>query len=310
MPLTIKKILLPTDFSEISLCVLPYAVDVCRKIGAELHIIHGFVLHHLEDHSKARYEQHIEEVKAKVAGLTENDATPFKLVTRNVRGIAPGLVILEYAGENEIDMILMATHGQRGLKRFFLGSVAEEVVRNARCPVLTMREFPEHHTVADGIGNILVPIDFSEQSIDALVYAREMAGLFDSALHLVHVVEKKNMPEFYFSARPAGEALHAIEESSREALKELLNKVRLADARMTVSSGAVVERISELAAESNADMIVMATHGLTGLKRQLLGSVAEATVREAPCPVLTVRTHERLSRVTEGAETRKDAVLY
>jgi universal stress protein A len=138
---------------------------------------------------------------------------------------------------------------------------------------------------------ILVPTDFSSTSDAALDYAKALARRFGSTLTLLHVVE---LPASYNpeAAVVDLEALRqmAHRDAQRSLRVQLLPKERDAfDATFTVLDGAPVSQIVRYAAEYDIDLIVMGTHGRTGLVHVLLGSVAERTVRTAPCPVLTVR---------------------
>ncbi len=141
---------------------------------------------------------------------------------------------------------------------------------------------------------ILVPVDFSEYSIKALRYAARFAEQFGASLVLVHVVEPVHYPESIIIPP-------AMEEANRERLK--LARAGLAEfAKQRVPAGLTTETVTRLgqpfeeittaAKDFDADLIVIATHGHTGLKHLFLGSVAERVVRLAPCPVLTVRAHE------------------
>ena len=132
---------------------------------------------------------------------------------------------------------------------------------------------------------ILVPIDFSAPSEAALAHARTLAERFDSALHLLHVGEN------LFLRAVAGDP-HSLQEA---AIRQLQDQLTEADRRR--GAVAVVERSDEPASEilryaeaAGIQLIVVGTHGRTGLARLVLGSVAEAVVRAAPCPVLTVRS--------------------
>ena len=155
MSINLKKILYPTDFSEFSLCALPYARELAAEFGAELHCLHVVdeVCHcwvgaaesavplvispqdlwkSAEEQLKNFVEEHLKTTKEKLVS---------KLVTGR-----PFLEIIRYAHEQEVDMIVIATHGRGGLASMLLGSVAEKVVRKAPCPVLTVRH-PEHEFV-------------------------------------------------------------------------------------------------------------------------------------------------------------------
>jgi nucleotide-binding universal stress UspA family protein len=134
---------------------------------------------------------------------------------------------------------------------------------------------------------ILVPTDFGDASEAALAYAREIADRFDAALHLIHVAENPFLRAVVTDRR-------SLEEAPARWLED-----RLTDTDRRRGAVAIVEQSDEPANEilryaksANIDLIVMGTHGRTGLARVVLGSVAEAVVRAAPCPVLTVHAAE------------------
>ncbi len=117
----------------------------------------------------------------------------------------------------------MGTHGRRGPARLFLGSVAEEVVRHAPCPVLTLREKKTPEAI-EAVAKILVPVDFSPYSKEALSFAKELAALYGAGLQVLHTIEEPAYPYFY---TPGGslspvEQLEALREKAEEALDELL----------------------------------------------------------------------------------------
>jgi universal stress protein A len=144
------------------------------------------------------------------------------------------------------------------------------------------------------IKKILVPVDFSSDSLKALAYARDFAGLFGAELSILHVVE----PIYY--ATPADMYVTTpnltmlLEEQRRVGARQL---ARLAaelekkgqSGRTMLKTGAPAQVIIDTARSTRADLIIMATHGRTGLAHMLMGSVAEKVVRGAACPVLTVR---------------------
>jgi nucleotide-binding universal stress UspA family protein len=207
------------------------------------------------------------------------------------QGGAAADVILRYAKNNDIDLIVMGTHGRRGLGHLFLGSVAEEVVRLANCPVLTIREREELQQV-DGLSRILVPVDYSEHATEALSYAKEIAATYGAKLQLLHVIEETAVPSFYCMGEVAS---HMRQEGLRD--QAILEMERLCDetsgpevdTELHTIEGYATHDIVEFAKESSSDLIMIATHGLTGIKHLLLGSVAEKVVRMAPCPVFTVK---------------------
>ncbi|MEQ8211497.1 MAG: universal stress protein [Lacipirellulaceae bacterium] len=143
------------------------------------------------------------------------------------------------------------------------------------------------------IKNILIPVDFSKCSQDATIYAEEIAERFDAAIHLLHVIEP------IIVAPMIGESLPTTYLDQQESsVQEQLNRWMTAEHSVSRSSGRAIRHgspfveIIRYARENQIDLIVMGTHGLTGLKHALIGSVAEKVVRKASCPVLTVREAE------------------
>ena len=143
------------------------------------------------------------------------------------------------------------------------------------------------------IGKILVPVDFSEHSQKALRYALAFATQFGAEVILAHIVEQMVYP---------GDWMYpplAVTDFAEEKREQVIERLRALDAGSGVKTQHVVrlgrawQEVIEIAREQKADLIILATHGYTGLKHALLGSVAEKIMRHAPCPVLSVRPEER-----------------
>jgi universal stress protein A len=143
------------------------------------------------------------------------------------------------------------------------------------------------------IKKILCPIDFSTPCYKALARARELAAHFSSSLTLLHVVSPiPVIPNSTFpSAAHVPDLLSEMEESARQSLADVEKEVAAAgiDCKSRVVHGAPADQIVATAAAEQTDLVVIATHGMTGWKRVLFGSVAEKVVRYCPCEVLTIR---------------------
>ncbi len=301
--LTISKILYPTDFSKCASHALPHTLDLARQYGCELHLLHALVMHDadpsnishrlpdMEELYKA-LEEHAEmQMKAALEGQEE---AGLQVKSALVRAISAAGAILDYAAENEIDLIAMGTHGRRGLRRLLLGSVAEEVVRLAPCPVLTV---PERLDVPAGrIESIVVPVDFSEHAKLALLYATEFAAAYHARLHLLHVVDEVIYPDFYPPVVPSGGSItEELRDQSLQRMRSLLTDIEhtQTNKEVHVRAGRAAPEIASFTAELAADLVVIASHGLTGISHMLLGSVTEQLIRRAHCPVLTVKAFGR-----------------
>ncbi len=205
-----------------------------------------------------------------------------------LRGI-PAQQINETAGGLKSDLIVMGTRGRTGLAHVLLGSTAEGVVRGAPCPVLTVRSVAKG-TPPAGITRILVPVDFSDCSLEAMEYTIQTARKFAASVTIIHVIE----PASYgldFTLVHSGDA-----QKTTDALEKRLGeftallKGQGIPARHVLQSGAPGNAILDGARAAEADLIVMGTHGRRGFSHLVSGSVAEAVLRQAPCPVLTIKS--------------------
>ena len=298
----IRRILYPTDFSATATQALKHALFLAEQFEAELHMLHAIILHESDPRDPDRHfpepseilNQLFEIADSEMAEIVrKNEAKTFSLVEAKVRGYSAGEVILRYTDEHDIDLVVMGTHGRRGPARLFLGSVAEEVVRHAPCPVLTLREEKAPQAI-EAVERILVPVDFSPYSQEALSYGKEVAALYGAGLQVLHTIEEPAYPYFY---TPGGtyspvEQLEALREKAEEALDKMLSETPGPEvpAERFVATGRPASEIARFAEERGSDMVVIATHGLTGLERLLVGSTAEQVVRLAHCPVFTVKS--------------------
>lgn len=297
----IKRILFPTDFSSCADQVLDQSMYLAAKHGATLHMLHAIVLHEDDVHHPAAHFGDIDEIQQRLrdlariemkAAISERTESGVEVVMRQQRGFSAADVALQYAEREEIDLIVMGTHGRRGLGRLFLGSVAEEVVRHAPCPVLTIRERGVPRSVGT-MSRILVPVDYSSHASSAIRHAKEIAATCGARIDLLHVIDDVPRPAFYDAVGFSADVVAPdIEERARLEMRLLYESTSGpdVDARFHAIGGSASEEIVGFAQVTDADLIVIATHGLSGIRHILMGSVAEKVVRTAPCPVFTVKS--------------------
>ncbi len=304
---TIQHVLFPTDFSTCAEGAYRHAAWLADRFGATLH-----VLHVVEDESaperdwpEAPGTGHVQISLADVCedlGLPlpapAEDSDPYDLVEvveAEVVGRKAPEAILDYVHDEEIDLIVLGTHGRQGWRRGVLGSVAEAVARRAPCPVLTVRPLD-----APGEGDwppsrVLVAVDavprdgFGEgDAPPAARWAARLAVAYHAPLEIVHVTT------------PARLAAGRAEDVARVQTREHHALLTLGDAlrsefgaelpvSVTVRTGDPVAAIGSMAEEAQTYLLVVGTSGRAGAGRALMGSVAEALVRTAPCPVLVAR---------------------
>jgi len=209
----------------------------------------------------------------------------------------PSEEVLAVARTKDTDLIVVGTRGKTGLEHVLLGSTAERIIRMAPCPVLTV---PMDKQRTDGRSStekpsttpkrMLVPVDFSDCSLDALEYGALIAQRSNASLKLLHVLE----PVSY------GLDFTLPHMAERESSKTAVTK-RLSDlvsaltfgglaSDFLMSGGLPADSILDAARAQSVDVIVMGTHGRRGLSHALFGSVAESVLRRSSCPVLTVRS--------------------
>lgn len=291
----VKKVLHPTDFSAASDHALPHAVEFAGRFGAELTIIHVRTFFagegSVEEFSQFdpdEYAEVLEKELEKTSGRLRTDRL-VKTVLRH--GVSAASAILEFSEESGSDLIVMGTHGKSALGRFFLGSVAEKVVRHASVPVLTVSPDREDYRGNPNYARILATFDFSEHSKKAVLRAREIAEAYGAQLQILNVVEQGVFPGHLAAWRKqiSSELPQIAEEASRS-ITETFGDLTMDNVDICVEigtgDGKVHREITEFARRNTADLIVMGTFGLSGVEHMLLGSTTERVLRSAPCPVL------------------------
>jgi len=293
----VQKILTTTDFSDDSRAGVRYAAALAERLNADVALLHVVEPRSWMDRLEARKDSELVALaQAQLAKVAKREVGGDATVTSSVRTGKPFHEITTAAREGTADLIVIATHGYTGVERILLGSTAERVVRHAPCPVLVVptRELPKRAGKAPPfqLKKILVPIDFSNLSKDALPYAVFLAGRFDAEVILLHVVEPFAPPaELGYAPSTAKEAEAASQQCAAEQLARVRQQTLTPNmsVQTLVRSGAPFHEICCAAKALGADLIVLTTHGYTGLKHVWLGSTAERVVRHAPCPVLVVR---------------------
>ena len=293
----ITRILVPTDFSPTADAALTYAKRVAGQFDASLHLVHAFE----DPFTTAAFAAEAyttlplalrEQLLGEAAGrlderLTADERARFKGSTEIVSG-TPTSTIVECARSRGADLIVMGTHGRGGMAHVLLGSVAERVVRTAPCSVLTLRDNPNR-----AIRHVLVPTDFSATADAALDHAFALAARFGADVQLLHVLDDPFIAEGMAAETYIAEAPTLRTVMLRDAQERLRHRSVPPPPEVTVRTevlfGHNAKTIAEYAAMRHIDLIVMGTHGRTGMAHLLLGSVAERLVRTAPCPVFTVR---------------------
>lgn len=293
------NVLVPIDFSGAARKALQLAVQLAPS-GCMVHAMHVITPTESDPYSPVRLRPEVqarqrlpEEVADELLQqLLQDIVRDHGAVARAWRRSSDVVgAILDYADTIAAELIVLGTHGRRGLQRFLLGSVAEAIVRRAAVPVLTMRD---HARVPEAIRHILVPTDFSDDARMALREAVRWAAYFQARLTLLHVLAPAVIPFSVTELANIYEVLPNLQKRLQEELARWIETEAsdIPQATIQIKEGPVDLTILEQAQQEQTDLIVIATHGRSGVARWLLGSVTERVLRQAPCPVLTLRHRE------------------
>jgi nucleotide-binding universal stress UspA family protein len=278
-----KKILVPTDFSDLATEALVFAGDLARKLGAEVTVLYA------DEFLPPPYftSTQVDEMVALLGRSRDLAAEQLESYAREhlgegvaIRSIVakalPVTAILDYAERERPDMIVMGTHGRSGMSRLMLGSVAERVLRETGVPLLTVRSGGAERR---SIRRIVCPVNFTGVARDAVEHAVSLAMALDAALDFLHVVEKGGTPA-------AAEEMKKICDWVPEKAK-----VNCRFEEMAVGSDPA-EQILDYAGETGADLLVIGAQHRKFSDTTIIGTTSVRIVRHAPLPVLTVTRRE------------------
>jgi nucleotide-binding universal stress UspA family protein len=196
--------------------------------------------------------------------------------------------ILEVARQEAAHLLVVGTHSRTGLRRAILGSVADRMIRQATCPVLTVRTRPESAPRRE-IRRICYATDFSPTARAAWPWVAAIASAAGAEVDLVHVTFEP-VVDHHMPTEAIGRMAQLLQEQGQMEVERFLERSTLPRERIHVhlSPGVPGEQIVHRAQERAADLIVMGTHGWSGVVRWMLGSVAQFVIQTGPCPVLTI----------------------
>lgn len=275
-----KKILVPTDFSDQAGYALEVAYHIAKKSDAAIILLHVVEdasvtsMHYTGEIDLPNMEDRLFMMKliekgkrdlAELAGTSYADI----VIEQELRIGSPYHNIKDIINDQDVDLVVMGTKGSSGLEEFLIGSNAEKVVRHSKCPVLTIHK----KATSFDFKEIVYATALEEKEEQCVNTVKLFQKLYNSTLHLVRI----NTPNNFQSDRYA-----------RPELEAFAKRCHLENYKTHVfNEGSEEEGIIYFAESIKADMIAMATHGRTGLAHLLTGSIAEDVVNHAQRPVLT-----------------------
>ena len=297
-----SKILVPLDGSTTAEKVLSYPRYLAGKFKVPVELLSVVDIGEIASHmgsDKARFlDSIIKDAVDSATSYLRGVATTFKGadLTSTVECGRPEDVIIEKGATDRAMLITMATHGRSGLSRFLLGSVAEKVLRGTANPVLLVRATSE--AVPQGeptLKSVIVPLDGSELAESVLPMVAHLARELDLEVALFrayHIPYNVYAGDEGVSAGNYEALLHSVRDEAKEYLDKKAGELkRLGTAKVAcvIKEGFAADEIIALGQKTAANLIAMSSHGRSGVKRWVLGSVAETVVRHSGDPVLIVR---------------------
>jgi len=294
-----KNLFFATDFSDCAAHAQAYTFALAKRFDAALHVAHvvdtaypsyagvyGFgtqVDLHINEVKKHAQEHTMRVVdEANAAGI---EAHPHVLSGH------PAEASIDKAIASGCDLIVIGTHGRSGFDHFLFGSTCERVVRLSPIPVLSIKPEEREFLHDDGrlvVKRVLCPCDLSAASLLAADLAADFARLFGAEILLLHTVDNRvDYPLLMPNAELPTTA--ELREHAVVKLGEIADRYGDIESRVEVITGVPHKSINEIAERDDADIVVMSTHGRTGLTRALLGSTVEKVVRTSRVPTLTTR---------------------
>jgi len=298
----VRRILCPIDFSDYSRRAFDHAIAIARWYKSTVTALHVFSPAPVAAYAGPVVFEPIvltpgdrDQLVADTKAFAAAEAAPGVAIEAVVREGNTAAEIVDQAADMKTDLLVIGTHGRSGFERLLLGSVTEKVLRKVRCPVLTVpRRLPE--AVPSGpvlFKRILCAVDFSESSMNALKYALSLAQEADGGLTVVHVLPAEFVGQV--GIEEAHVTLAALERQREEDARKLLEKALPEGAAaycktdMMLPRGKPWREILRIAADRQAELIVMGVQGRGAADLMFFGSTTQHVVREATCPVLTLR---------------------
>lgn len=298
------NVLVPLDGSELAEQVLAPVEALARGLGAPVTLVHAIetppLPSSLERAHRRTFDQMVDKelsrAEAYLQGILERLRPQGLTVSYQVLIGTPPEAIASYAQSHGVELVAMCTHGRSGLERWLMGSVADKVLRVLISPLLLLRPREGRGPTSFAIQKLLVPLDGSELAEQALPVAEHLSRTLDVPLLLLRSVPTLTFafsdPYPYGGAEFSAEVWEAMEKEAEEYLATVTKGLQQKGLKVETSAprGDPGMHITDLAGKTRGSLVVMSTHGRSGLGRWVLGSVADKVVRSSGSPVLLVRS--------------------
>lgn len=302
----LRTIVAAVDLSPASAPAIVRAADLAERTGATLHVLFAHLLFRNGGGRAAEttLRLQLERFIAEALEISPADLDALAPVLAVETATSAQEAICTYAEHVNADLLVLGTHGRTGIGRLLLGSVAEACVGRAPCPVLTVPASADPAKPTPE-APILLPVDFTPRTLAALDVARGVADLYGAPVEALHVVRDAGP---YPDLAPEVLSLSDVDPEADAVVREQMATLGPDIAEAHIVYGTPARAIAETARDRNAGLIVLATHARHGIEKLAMGSVAEATLRRASCPVLTL-TEADLARPAPASASAPEAFV-
>ncbi len=276
---TIKNILIPTDFSETANLAVAHGANMAKLFNAKIYLLHAVEANipigapgepALVIEADNIYNDAVAQLKKIADELTQKYQVEIATIAVNGK---PAAAVAEAVKENNIDIIVMGTHGASGFEEFFIGSNAHKVVNLATCPVISIQVNSKNV----GFSNIVAPISNSTHSRQKINNIIELAAKYNSTVHLLGLLETNDATD----AKKFEIKLESVEHT--------LNKANVKFTKKLVHGHNPAVEAMKFSEEVNGDLIVIMTDHESDLTGMFLGTVAKQIVNHSKIPVMSIR---------------------
>mgnify|MGYP000002753955 FL=1 len=271
-----KKILVPTDFSTYSLNALGVAADIARKANAEVVLLHivdyPIAAHHLEDFlqtetgkelTKKINQQFLEVLQLKsMQGVNISDHVHYNSTIKGIH---------HFADKEKVDLIVMGSHGHNKINDYVFGSNTEKLLRLTDYPLIIVKEA----TVDYSLNTLVFCSDFSDTSVKSYQKIKPLIDVFHPEIHLLKVITRGN----FDTSKNTNTLMNTFAKNAH--ISGFYSDI--------ITAESIEEGISDFCNEVKPELMVMETHGRTGVSHMLLGSIAENVINSSKQPVLSLR---------------------
>jgi nucleotide-binding universal stress UspA family protein len=313
----LRSILVPLDGSSVAEQALPVAVAIAERAHCKIKLVlvHQPLLGIEPGPAYTKMELAMEKanrdyLRSVVARYRERLG---RTLSSAVLEGPIAATLARYGRELSADLLVMTSHGRGGIRRAWLGSVADQLIRTSEVPILIVQAQEREQGRAVNLGEMMVPLDGSPLAEAVLEPVVALARLWDAEISLIQVVSPVVLTSDPLLPFPNGyydQIMQMRREAAQDYIRDVAERLREAGVKasgVAVMGGGVAETLLDLARPDRVGLIATATHGRGGVRRLVLGSVADKLVRGAGVPVLVVRPRGKSARRSSGSRASADA---